>query len=75
MKIRQWNVGRGKEAKREAMWRAEKDKVDIFLLQEPYHRNRELRDVRGRAYFCAEDKEVWAAVVVLAEEAEVVMKS
>lgn len=75
MKIRQWNVWRGKEATREAMWRAEKDKIDVMLLQEPYHVNGELRDVRGRVYCCVEDREVWSVVVVLAEDAKVVMKS
>lgn len=57
------------------MWRAEKDKVDVLLLQEPYHVKGELRDVKGRAYCCVEDGEVWSAIVVLAEEAKVVMKS
>lgn len=36
MRIRQWNVGRGMEATREACVRAQREKVEVLLLQEPY---------------------------------------
>lgn len=36
MRARQWNVGRGQEATREACERAKNEGIDVLLVQEPY---------------------------------------
>lgn len=66
-------MGRGQEATREACERAVRDGTDELLVQEPYNVKGEIQEMNGRWYYCAEEMEVWAAVVVLNEKLRVVL--
>lgn len=62
------------EATREACVRAQREKVEVLLLQEPYMRLGKMQGMEGRWFYCTEDGEAWAAVVITNEDVVGVLK-
>lgn len=74
MKVRQWNLGRGQKATREAERSSNMERVDALLVQEPYQVKGVIPTNTGRWFYCAHGQEVWAAVAIFNEEWEAVLE-